>query len=181
MKKRIIIVAISMLAVIVIVVTVFASRNIFPRKINSADRFEEVFGVAIEPEFVVEEYSYYTTDNEMNYPQTYLCFKLDMTNEELEDVFKELGERAEKNAEDALWYIDDLNKLLPENKKIKKEDMVEYGRYWWTDTYDSFPIPNMFGFSIQQTICWYSIVENGEKFTYIYTYKYRNYVPDMVD
>ena len=178
MKKKIIITVIAIILVIAIVTPIYANRNRFPRKLNSAERFEEVFGVAIDPEFVVEEYSYYTTDNDMKYPQTYLCFKLDMTHEELEDVFKELGERAQKNAEDALWYIGDLNELLPENKRIKFEDMVEYGRYWWTDTYDA--IPNLFGFSIQQTVCWYSTVENGEEFTYIYTYKYRNYVPDMV-
>ena len=82
MKKKIIITVIAIILVIAIVTPVYANRNRFPRKLNSADRFEEVFGVAIDPEFVVEEYSYYTTDNNMDYPQTYLCFKLDMTHEE---------------------------------------------------------------------------------------------------
>lgn len=179
MKKKIIITVIAIILLIAIVTPVYANRNRFPRKLNSAERFEEVFGVAIDPEFVVEEYSYYTTDNDMKYPQTYLCFKLDMTHEELEEILNEAEIYHKTSPFNEFAGFNDINYLLPKDKKLDLENMDQYGHYFLTDRYEG--IPELFGYAIQQSAFWCCSVENGKEFTYMYTYKYRNYVPDMVD
>ena len=176
MKKKLIIAAIAILVVLAIATPVCVFRDRIPRKINSDERFEEVFGIEIDPEYVVEEYSFYTIDNYVNRPKTSLCFKLSIPHQEFKDYLNELGVYVRYQPEE-IGFIKDLNELLPEDKKLKIEDVSEHYYLYLLDLYEA--IPGLMSSAVTQSVYWCYTVEDGEEYVYMYTFKYRNYVPAM--